>query len=233
MKKVIFVICLITTIVVISGCIKKVGEDIDGQQTGLANPAAVYCLEHGGSLQPQQNQGGSYSNCVFADGSYCEEWAYFRGECQPGDSLKNNESEQIISFEECAAAGYVILETYPKQCQTPDNRIFTEETVLEDQYSLEQSQQLAQEWIEKNCQTYIYDGVNLQLAKSEVLRCPGCYQFIFTFQSSQAGYGDRSDKMSAQVITDHELQVAMEQGKINKAVTDNLYDELNQSMLDK
>jgi hypothetical protein len=30
--------------------------------------------------------------CVFPDGSECDEWAYFRGECKPGDSLVMSES---------------------------------------------------------------------------------------------------------------------------------------------
>ena len=36
-------------------------------------------------------------------------------------------SKQIInSFEECATAGYPIMESYPRQCRTPDSRIFVE-----------------------------------------------------------------------------------------------------------
>lgn len=31
----------------------------------------------------------------------------------------------ITSFEECAAAGYPIMESYPEQCRTPDGRNFT------------------------------------------------------------------------------------------------------------
>jgi hypothetical protein len=31
----------------------------------------------------------------------------------------------ISSFEECAAAGYPILESYPEQCRTPDGQSFT------------------------------------------------------------------------------------------------------------
>ncbi len=31
----------------------------------------------------------------------------------------------ISTFEECAAAGYPILETYPEQCRTPDGKSFT------------------------------------------------------------------------------------------------------------
>jgi hypothetical protein len=35
----------------------------------------------------QDASGGTVGICVFPDGSECEEWAYFRGECKPGDSL--------------------------------------------------------------------------------------------------------------------------------------------------
>mgnify|MGYP005839159459 CR=1 FL=1 len=33
----------------------------------------------------------------------------------------------INSFEECAKAGYPVMEIYPPQCKTPDGRIFTQE----------------------------------------------------------------------------------------------------------
>jgi len=33
--------------------------------------------------------------------------------------------EQINSFEECAQAGYPIMESYPEQCRTPDGKSFT------------------------------------------------------------------------------------------------------------
>jgi len=33
----------------------------------------------------------------------------------------------VTSFEECAAQGYQILESYPKQCKTPDGKTFTED----------------------------------------------------------------------------------------------------------
>jgi len=33
--------------------------------------------------------------------------------------------EEINSFEECAAAGYPIMESYPEQCRTPDGQSFT------------------------------------------------------------------------------------------------------------
>jgi putative hemolysin len=54
---------------------------------GMPNPASVYCVESGGSLEIRTDAGGGqYGVCVFADGSECEEWAFFRRECQPGQS---------------------------------------------------------------------------------------------------------------------------------------------------
>lgn len=51
----------------------------------LPNPASVYCKEHGGTLQIRTDATGAQSGaCVFADASECDEWAYFRAECAPG-----------------------------------------------------------------------------------------------------------------------------------------------------
>lgn len=35
--------------------------------------------------------------------------------------------ENILSFEDCAAAGYPVMESYPRQCKTPDGRTYAEE----------------------------------------------------------------------------------------------------------
>ncbi len=54
----------------------------------MPNPAAVYCEQHGGKLEIVTAAEGSQTGlCIFPDGSTCDEWAYFRGECKPGDSL--------------------------------------------------------------------------------------------------------------------------------------------------
>lgn len=33
----------------------------------------------------------------------------------------------VLSFEDCASAGYPVMESYPRQCRTPDGRTFAEE----------------------------------------------------------------------------------------------------------
>lgn len=56
-------------------------------QLALPNPASVFCEEQGGRLEIRADADGNQSGvCLFQDGSECDEWAYFRGECQPGQS---------------------------------------------------------------------------------------------------------------------------------------------------
>lgn len=55
-----------------------------GENMQMANPASVNCINNGGKLEIVTAADGSQSGiCTFADGSSCEEWAYFRGECPP------------------------------------------------------------------------------------------------------------------------------------------------------
>lgn len=54
---------------------------------GLPNPASVFCQEKGGQLKIERDAAGNESGtCLFPDGSQCEEWAFLRGECQPGQT---------------------------------------------------------------------------------------------------------------------------------------------------
>jgi putative hemolysin len=53
---------------------------------GLPNPASVYCEEQGYRVEIRtDDEGNQYGACVFPDGSECDEWAFFRGECGPAD----------------------------------------------------------------------------------------------------------------------------------------------------
>lgn len=50
----------------------------------MPNPAAVYCAQNGGELEIITAVDSSQSGiCIFPDGSSCDEWAYYRGECGP------------------------------------------------------------------------------------------------------------------------------------------------------
>jgi putative hemolysin len=68
------------------------------QQTGMANPASVYCEQNGGSLELRQDaSGGVAGMCTFPDGSECDEWAYFRGECKPGGTSTTAEAIETLA----------------------------------------------------------------------------------------------------------------------------------------
>ena len=54
----------------------------------MPNPASVFCEENGNKLEIHTAEDGSQSGiCVFPDGSVCDEWAYFRGECSPSAQI--------------------------------------------------------------------------------------------------------------------------------------------------
>jgi putative hemolysin len=61
---------------------------------GLANPASTKCFEEGLQMKKIMKAEGEMAVCMFADGTECEEWAYFRGECKQGD---------CTDWETCAA----------------------------------------------------------------------------------------------------------------------------------
>ncbi|CAA0105710.1 Uncharacterised protein [BD1-7 clade bacterium] len=58
------------------------------KMVGMANPASVFCEDQRGKLVIITEGQGQAGYCHFKDGSICEEWAFYRKECQIGDSLK-------------------------------------------------------------------------------------------------------------------------------------------------
>lgn len=77
-------------LLVLSACSAQTPQPVTAtatqDATNIANPASVYCEEQGFELEIRAAQdGGQYSVCMFEDDSECEEWAYYRGECKPGD----------------------------------------------------------------------------------------------------------------------------------------------------
>jgi putative hemolysin len=74
----------------------------DMPQVNMPNPASVYCEQNGNKLEIQTASDGSQSGlCVFPDGSTCDEWAYYRGECSPA---AHNSPTPVITIEATADA---------------------------------------------------------------------------------------------------------------------------------
>jgi putative hemolysin len=48
---------------------------------GIANPASVFCAQHGGRLSIVDGPSGQQGICTLSNGSACDEWEYYRGIC--------------------------------------------------------------------------------------------------------------------------------------------------------
>ena len=68
-------------------------------QANMSNPASVYCTQQGNKLEIVTASDGSQSGiCIFPDGSTCDEWAYYRGECGPVTPVVTVEANNPGSF---------------------------------------------------------------------------------------------------------------------------------------
>jgi putative hemolysin len=71
MKRALFLIVLLILLV---ACTSKPVQ--------IANPASEFCVKQNGTSQIVTAADGSQSGvCTLKDGTKCDEWAYFRGEC--------------------------------------------------------------------------------------------------------------------------------------------------------
>jgi hypothetical protein len=89
MKKELFILFSIVVLsLFIVGCAKE--------ETQLANPAAVYCESQGGTLSYVEDEAGTRGICTLTDGTVCDEWAYYRGECpaEPADTETEPDTAQ-------------------------------------------------------------------------------------------------------------------------------------------
>jgi putative hemolysin len=78
MKQIIFI--GITRVMLLSGTFLR--QAVGSGEVQIANPASVYCVQSGYTLEIRAHAGGGeYGVCIFPDGSECEEWAFFGNEC--------------------------------------------------------------------------------------------------------------------------------------------------------
>jgi hypothetical protein len=122
----------------------------------------------------------------------------------------------VVAF----AASAVVLNAYD-----PGNGIISDE---------EAALQIAKHFI-LNAPTYAFDGIEgtLRVLETTSLESwPVQYVMILSFESSHAGYGDRSDEVLAQVVATHIVTMKVVNGEVVKAVIDDAWDELEQRETD-
>jgi putative hemolysin len=93
-KKIIVVLCCL----LLAGCAQVTPQPSpvvvpptstpQAESADMPNPASVYCEEQGYKSEIRTAADGSQSGvCIFPDGSECDEWAYYRGECAPASQI--------------------------------------------------------------------------------------------------------------------------------------------------
>ena len=72
----------------------------------MPNPTSVYYEQNGNKLEIQKASDGSQNIiCVFPDGSTCDEWAYFRGECGLAQQKSSTPSIAVEATTEASGGG--------------------------------------------------------------------------------------------------------------------------------
>lgn len=57
-------------------------------EAAIPNSASKNCLDKGGKLEMREETAGTLGICKFTDGTECEEWKFYRNECQKGQTTK-------------------------------------------------------------------------------------------------------------------------------------------------
>ncbi len=72
-------ILFLTAGAAMTGCSPNGANDQQPGATGLSNPAAVYCVDKGGTYEIRRADDGSETGiCILDDGTEVDAWAYFR-----------------------------------------------------------------------------------------------------------------------------------------------------------
>jgi hypothetical protein len=58
------------------------------------------------------------------------------------------------------------------------------------------------------------------------------YLYTLTFESRHGGYGDRTDQIVTQAFMSHRMEIVVQGGEVISAVTDNIFDEINEIILE-
>lgn len=145
---------------ILSWCNKSEPTE-NNENLGMANPASVYCEENWWTIKIVSDDEWNQSwLCMFDDGSYCDEWSYYRQEwCEKGMIMYNTLDEEDIT--NTIEEGIINTEEKPSSMYNEEEIVAGIETILN---------YMNTEWkvpVELNDILYLWDGK----AKSELDYC--------------------------------------------------------------
>jgi hypothetical protein len=87
----------------------------------------------------------------------------------------------------------------------------------------------------RNSATFRYDGVPESLRLQSVrplAACPGCYEYVLSFESQHPGFGDRASVPLTQAPTPHRATIILRDHAVVSGVLDAAWDMAQQRILD-
>ncbi len=100
------------------------------------------------------------------------------------------------------------------------------------QYTAEKALTTARQFVNAE-NTFKFDGMAETLnVKMNKTVSSDIFEIVARFTSRQAGFGDRTDKMVAQVLTPHTAVITVEKGTVASAVMDGEWDMITQKAID-
>ena len=117
MKQILIVALMLLTLAVIAACTVPPHPTVEAP-IGMPNPASVHCADEGGKLEIRDEAGGQVGYCIFPDGSECEEWAFYRGECNATGEGDRDYCETVDDCvpEQCCHPTSCVNKDYTMNC---------------------------------------------------------------------------------------------------------------------
>jgi putative hemolysin len=124
-KKVVFWAVILIVLLIIGGCYYSISNKLINHNSGegsvaIANPASAYCINNGGKFSIVADKDGNQQGmCTLSEGTLCDEWAYFKGECGNSSANECNTDDNCVPASCCHADSCV-----PKQNALNCSRVF-------------------------------------------------------------------------------------------------------------
>ena len=123
MKKIMWIVVLLVVLWWVAFKMNFFENFVESENVWIANPASVFCEQHGGVLETLEWTWGQYSLCHLPSGEICEERAYFRWECwTEGNPCDDDAPVCALVHVQCVTTPCDPVEqTFPNMCQMKEN----------------------------------------------------------------------------------------------------------------